>query len=169
MTSAAIPCYWDGEAFVPRHGFVAQCARVFEQGKTYPLSIHEDRSTVSHRHYFAAVSEGWANLPENLAKEFPTPEHLRKHALIKAGYADKTSFICGSRDEAVRLCAWLKPIDPYALVTVNECVITRWTAQSQNTKAMGKRMFQHSKDSVLGIIADMIGVKPEALSRERAA
>lgn len=167
--TATIPCYWDGEAFVPRHGYVAQCARVFEVGRTYPLAVHEGRSSASHRHYFATISEGWSNLPEHLAEQFPTPEHLRKFALIKAGFADKRSVVCDSIGDAMRVAAFIRPMDTYALVTVNEFVVTVWTAQSQNTKAMGKRVFQESKDSVLGIIADMIGVKPEALSRERAA
>ena len=76
---------WDGEAMVPRHPRRAD--QLFVVGETYPLIINEDRSVATHNHEFAWLREAWLNLPETLADLYPSPEHLRKRALIEAGYS----------------------------------------------------------------------------------
>ena len=86
MTTAPILYSWNGEAMIPHRRFQAECDRTFVVGENYRLAIHEDRSTASHNHEFAFVAEAWAQLPEHLAEQFRTPEHLRKRALISAGY-----------------------------------------------------------------------------------
>lgn len=163
---APVLFFWDGDAMVPRDRFRKLCDKNFVVGETYPLIVQEDRSRRSHSHYFAAIQDAWTNLPERIAAEFPTPEHLRKHALIAAGFCDKRSIVCASKAEAVRLAAFVKPMDGYAVVTASEAVVTVYTAQSQSMKAMGKKIFQDSKQAVLDIVSDMVGVKPETLSRE---
>jgi hypothetical protein len=69
----------------------------------------------------------------------------------------------------VRLAAFIRPTDEYAIVDVKESVVTVWTAQSQSMKAMGKEAFGKSKVAVLEFAAGMIGTTPEALVRARAA
>lgn len=164
-----IPCTWDGEAFVPLKRFARQCDREFAAGETYLLANQEQRSAASHAHYFAALNEGWQSLPEHFGDRFPTPEHLRKLCLIKAGYSDSQTFVASSKAEAVRLAAFIRPIDEFSVVTVNGTTVTRFTAKSQSIRAMGKADFQRSKDKVLEIIAGMIGVEPRELSKEAAA
>ena len=159
-----VPCTWDGEAFVPRSRFTKLCDKQFVVGADYPLIVHEERSGQSHKHYFATVADGWRNLPEDLAEDFPTSEHLRKYALIKAGYCDRRSIVCASKAEAQRVAAFIEPMDDFALVTVAEATVTVYTAQSQSQRAMGKKVFQASKVAVLDIIAAMIGTTPEALN-----
>ena len=158
--------FWDGEAMIPRERFRKMCDRVFVVGADYPLAIDEPRSAASHRHFFAQVADLWRNLPEHLTEDFPSSEHLRKYALIKAGYCDKRSIVCASKAEALRIAAFIEPIDEYALVTVTEAVVTVYTAQSQSTRAMGAKVFQQSKDAVFDFIARLVGVDVETAKRE---
>jgi hypothetical protein len=98
-----------------------------------------------------------------------SPEHLRKYALVKAGYHDKRSIVCSSRAEALRLASFIRPMDDFAVIGTNGPVVTVLTAKSQSMKAMGRKEFQASKDAVLNVLAEMIGTTREALERARAA
>lgn len=149
----------------PLPRFVNLCNRQYVVGETYPLIPYEGRSQASHNHYFSCVTEGWRNLPEVLAERFPTVEHLRKYALIKTGYADERSFVCKSRAEAIRLAAFLEPIDNYAIVDAREATVKIYTAQSQAKSAMGARVFGESKTAVLQYISQLIGTDVTSLSQ----
>lgn len=157
---------WDGEAMVPLQRFRLLCDRQFVVGETYTLVPHEDRSQSSHNHFFAAVTEAWKNLPEDIAEHYPTAEHLRKWALCKAGYADERSIVCASKAEAQRVAAFIKPMDTFAIVVVRDATVKVFTPQSQSMRAMGKKVFQESKDAVLGIVTHLIGVKPADLAEQ---
>src|SRR4051794_8892538 len=164
-----IPFRWDGDAMVPvSQHWARRSDASYAIGEVYNLIAHEERSSVSHRHYFAEINEAWRNLPEHLAEAYPTPEALRKFALIKAGYADPHPFVCNSRAEALRLAAYLKPVDTYSVVTVKDAVVTRYTAQSQSQRAMGAKTFQASKQAVLEIVSEMVGVSAEVLRANAA-
>lgn len=152
---------WTGSAMVPIHQKIAD--RQFEKGETYTLVQHEERSSASHRHYHASIAEAHTNLPDEWAQRLPTPEHLRRYALIKAGFADSQTFVASSRAEAQRLAAFIRPVDEFAVVTVEGPTVTRYVAKSQSYRAMGKADFQASKDAVLAIVAAMIGVTTEDL------
>ena len=158
-----LPFRWNGEAMAPLPRFAKDCDKRFVVGEIYRLVEQEDRSIRSHQHYFASVNEAWKNMPDDMIEQFPTPDHLRKYALIKAGYADSRQFVAASKAEARRLAAFIRPCDEYALVAPQETVVTVWTARSQSMRAMGKRDFQASKDAVLNIVAGMIQVTPETL------
>lgn len=157
---------WDGEAFYPRAPKLAD--KYFVIGQEYSLAPHEDRSVASHRHYFASVNEAHGNLPEILAERLPTPEHLRKYALIKAGYRDERSIVCASKAEAQRVKAFVEPIDDFAIVVADGATVTVFTAKSQSLRAMGKKAFAESKDAVLRIISEMIGVDVGTLQQNTA-
>jgi len=158
---------WDGEAMKPRHPGLAD--RHFVVGEIYRLAPVEERSASSHRHYFASINEAWKNLPDELAERFPSPEHLRKYALIRAGYRDERSIVAASKTEALRLAGFIRPMDDFAVVTVSNAVVTVYTARSQSVRAMGKADFQASKDAVLSHIASMIGVDSGDLQRNAEA
>lgn len=169
MNEQPILCTWDGEAFVPANRHWARKAdEVFVVGERYALVEHHERSAVSHRHYFATLKDLWANLPEHLAGEFPNPEVLRKHALIRTGYCDKRSIVCRSAAEAQRMAAFVAPLDAYAIVTADAATVTVWTAQSQSHRAMGAKVFQQSKAAVLDWVADLVGL-PQGDAHRRAA
>lgn len=161
---------YTGRSMVPlnRH-WERECEGRFKAGETYRLDEHHERSAKTHRHFFAAVNEAWANLPEYLCHEFPTPDHLRKYALIKSGYCDKSSMVCASKAEALRLRQFIAPMDDYAVITVRGPVLTRHTAKSQDMRSMGKEQFAASKSAVLDVIADMIGTTAEELAKAHAA
>ena len=166
MNAPPILCTYDGESFVPLKRFAALCDKAFVIGQEYPLVVHESVSTASRGHYFACLAECWRNLPEDIAEDFPTPEHLRKKALIKCGYADERSIVAASKAEALRVAAFIRPMDEFAVVLVSECVVRVFTAQSQKARAMGKKAFQESKDAVLAYAAGLIGVTPAKVSSE---
>jgi hypothetical protein len=156
-------CTYDGESFVPLQPRLAD--KHFTAGESYPLIVHEPRSHASHNHFFAIVADAHMNLPEELAERLPTPEHLRKYALIRAGYRDERSVSCSSKAEALRVAAFIKPMDEFAVVTVVETVVTVYTAKSQSMRAMGSRVFAESKEAVLTVLAGLLGIDPLTLSR----
>lgn len=160
---------WTGDSFeiLPRHQKHAD--RDFIIGEIYQLEQVHERSAKSHAQYFAALKEGWLNLPEAKAEEFPTTQHLRKHCLIKAGFYDKRSIQCSSKAEALRLAAFIRPLDEYSIVTVTGSLVSVYTAQSQSYKAMGKEAFQQSKSAVLDLVSDMIGVETKELRKASTA
>lgn len=139
--------------------------RVYTDQEIYRLGVIEERSANSHSHFFAALNEAWQNLPEALAEQFPTVEHLRKYALIKAGFYDEKSLVCSSKAEAQRLAAFVKPMDGYAVVTVSEAVVRVFTAKSQSKRAMGAKDFQDSKQKVLDLVSAMIGSSSAQLAK----
>lgn len=163
MTPAVMIFEWDGDGMVPLPRFRRLADKHFVVHENYRLEVREDRSAASHNHYFAALHEAWQNLPEHLAEKFPTPEHLRKHALIRAGYRDERTLVAASKAEAQRLAAFVKPMDEYAVVLVDGATVTVYTAQSQSFRAMGKKRFEESKARVLDVIAGLIGTTPDAL------
>jgi hypothetical protein len=165
MALPLIPCVWSGEAFEPRPAFRKIADAEYVIGECYVLEAQEQRSAASHRHYFAAIAEAWGNLPERLADEFPSPEHLRKKALVRAGYRDERTMVASSKAEALRLAAFVRPMDGYAVVSVSGSTVVVLTAKSQSLRAMGKEAFQASKDAVLEIVAGLVDVTPDALLR----
>ena len=150
---------WTGEAMVPASPFWARKADVaYVVGETYKMVEHHDRSANSHRHFFATVHDAWQTLPDELLETYPTSEHLRKKALIRTGHRDERSIVCASKAEALRLGAFIRPMDDYSIVDVREAVVRVWTAKSQSTKAMGAKAFQQSKSDVLDFIDALLGV-----------
>lgn len=160
---------WSGEAMVPRGGFRRVCDELFVIGETYRMEVIEERSAVSHSHFFASINESWKNLPEDLAERFPTAEHLRKYALIKSGYHDERSIVCSTNAEALRFAAFVKPMDEYAVVVVSAATVKVYTAQSQSKRAMDKEKFQASKVAVLELVSSMIGVSSAELQKNSAS
>lgn len=117
----------------------------------------EHRSPESHRHYFAAIKDAWANLREDIAATMPSAEHLRKWALIQAGYCTMTKLAFKTNAEAIAACAFIATLDTYAECGVNGNVAVIRRATSQSVKAMGKKEFQVSKGKVLDEISLLIG------------
>jgi hypothetical protein len=148
-----IECTFTGEAFIPRTPFMLRrAAERFGAGEIVYLNAEEERSMLSHRHYFATLNDLWANLPERFATEpwAQSPEHFRKWLLIRAGYSTAQTYACQSRAEAMRLAAAIRPLAEFNVVAVRDAAVIRFEAQSQSVKAMGKKAFQESKDAVLG-------------------
>lgn len=155
---------WDGEVMTPRAAFVPEANRQFVVGAIYRLGEIEERSDVSHRHEFAWLREAWKNLPEGLAADFPTPEHLRKRALIEAGYYHEQILDVGSNPAALRVAMAFRGRDDFAHVVVRGGVVVIREAKSQSRRQMDKAEFQASKTAIMEIIAAMIEVTPDQLA-----
>jgi hypothetical protein len=158
---------WTGEAFVPVHPRRAD--KFLTVGERYTIVQHFQRSTATHNHEFAWLNEAWMSLPEAMAERFTTSEHLRKWALIRAGYSDSHTITCNSKAEALRVAAFIRPIDEFALVITQGPTVTRYTAKSQSRKAMGAEDFQRSKEAIMEVVAKMIGVETKDLAEAQAA
>lgn len=153
------------EALVPLPRYAGDFSRQFEDGRVYRMERIEPRSPQSHSHFFAVLNEAWQTLPEHLAERFPSPEHLRKYALVKAGFCDVRTHVTGTKAEAQRLAAFMRPMDEFAIVAANEAVVSVYTAQSQAVKAMGRKEFERSKQEVFRVIAEMTGTDPSDYGR----
>lgn len=165
---APIPFVWrEAEGgFFPLSGHRKRASDAYGDGEVVNLAPYEPRSKKSHDHFFAVLSEAWANLPEHLAKHFPTDDSLRHYALCKAGFCDVETFVASSKAEAPRFAAFLQAgARPGVQVTIDGARIIRLTPHSQSQAAMGNARFKESKDAVLEIVADMIGVSQDELSR----
>lgn len=167
---------WDGNHMVPLPRFKRQCDAQFVVNEEYPLMILEARSRKSHNHFFACVHEAWSNLPESesqrvnpktgeIVERFPTAEHLRKWALIKAGFCRHTSFPCGGAESAMNLATFIRSHSEFAVISVSNDVVDVYDAESQSATAMGRERFQESKNAVLEILSEMIRAKPSELQK----
>lgn len=166
MTDYPVLCEWDGEALRP-HGrnWARQADKQWTVGEQYMVEIRHERSSASHRAYFAAINDAFENLPADLAERFKSPEALRKAALIQCGYRDERSIVANSKAEAQRLAAFVQPMDEYAIVSVSGTTVVVLTARSQNMRAMGRQAFEESKNKVLDFLASLIGTTPDQLGR----
>lgn len=160
MSAPPIPSMWDGESFIPLPRFTKLADRHYVVGEVYPLAVQEARSAASHSHFFASLTEAWRNLPEDQAERFPSAEHLRKWALVRAGYSNSTTAVLESAAEARRFISLAKSLDEFCVVTVRDKVATVYTAKSQSMRAMGAKEFQASKSAVLDIAWQLCGVAP---------
>lgn len=153
-----VPLIYQGEGqFTTPHGFAKRCDRELVIGETLNWEQVNERSAASHRHYFATIADAWSNLPEALAADFPSPEHLRKHALIKIGHCDMKRLAFRSNADAIAGCAVMAGMDTYSICEVSAAVVTVYRAKSQSMKAMGKKDFEESKGKVLDVISQIIG------------
>lgn len=153
---------WEGDGFTVHPRYAKLCDAEFVVGEDYTVIVREARSSLSHRHFFASVNETFKNLPETETR-FKSPEHLRKWALVQAGYADERHLVCDSASEAARIAKFMSKGEDYAIITVNGEVVHVFTPKSQSSRHMDKATFQRSKDDVLRILAGLIDVKPSEL------
>ena len=126
-------------------------------GAVHGWQMAEHRSKASHDHFFSVVNTAWKNLPEDMADDFPSPEHLRKWALIKSGFCSETRIACANNSEAMTLATKAKAMDKYSIVAIDGKAVTIWTADSQRRDAMGRQAFQEAKERALHIISNLLG------------
>lgn len=159
---------WDGEAMVPASRYWARTAdQQFVVGERYRLAIENERSEVSHKHEFAWLRTAWQSLPDHMLDQFPSPEHLRKFALIAKGHCTMVQHTCASVAEAERLQAVLQHhVDTYAVIKRRNAVVTVYTAVSQSKRAMGAAQFQISKQDIIDYVAGLLQVDPETLGKQ---
>ncbi len=158
-------CVWRDGVLVPEPRFARWCHEQFGEGEVIQLERHEDRSTESHNHYFASIKTCWDNLPDKEVEErFPTPEALRKWALIRNGYCTESSVVCDSNEQANVIAAFMGKREGEVIV-VRDNVIKKYVAMSQSYRAMDKDEFQKSKTLVLDTLAELIAVTRKRLEQ----
>jgi hypothetical protein len=166
MSAPIVTWTWNGEVLVPLPRFHNLVNEQFVVGQMYRCEVIEEASLRSRRHYFACLHDAWLNLPDDLAMQFASDEHLRKHALCMTGYRNERKFVAATPQEARRIATFIKPRGEYAIISVAENVVVEWTAKSQSVKEMGAPTFQKSKTDVLDFVAHMIGLSAEELSAQ---
>ena len=132
-------------------------------GEHYRLEIFNERSQKYHAKYFATIADAWEHLPEPWSILLPSPENLRKYALIKAGHCDATTFVLKNRPEALAALAAFRLFDGYCLATATKNVVTVWRARSQRKAVQDARQFYETTQKVFTIIGEIIGVDPLTL------
>lgn len=160
---------WTGETMEPLPHIRPACDREFVVGEVYRMEAVEARSELSHRHEFAWLKEAWLSLPEKLAAEYPSPEHLRKRALIEAGYYNEQIVDAGSNAAAIRVASAFRSRDDFIVVIVRGPLVAIREAKSQSRRAMKGPEFQASKTAIMEVVADLLGVAPETLGKVREA
>ncbi len=158
----------DGDFKATSAFFAKRADEAYVIGETYWLAPVEDRSGRSHRHLFAMITETYDNLSDEQLERWPTKLHLRKWATIKAGYYDCASMVAASKAEALRIAAFMRPIDEFSIVDVSGATVTRYRAKSLSGRAMDRKTFQECKDKILNVLAELISVTPEQLSKQSA-
>lgn len=149
---------WNGEAMELLRRFAKDADRAFVIGETYALAEVEERSPASHAHEFAWLKDAWLNLPERIADEYPSPEHLRKRALIQAGYYDEQIVDAGTNAAAIRVASAFRSREQFSLVIVRGAFVVIRSPKSQSRRAMKREEFQASKTAIMDVIGDLIGV-----------
>ena len=169
------PCAftWDAAADVmrlaPRYRRVAH--EQYRDGEEYPLEVREHRSSKSHAFMFASISDAWDHLSDANKEVLKTPEHLRKWALITAGWYEETLVDAGEgeggRKRAMRMAVFARRFDDYAEIKVikheGSWLLRMREAKSQSRASMGKEDFEKSKRDVLDVLAGQIDVTRKQL------
>ena len=169
--SDLIACRASNGALIPTDRFTARADELFVDGAVYWVNVEAERTEKSHRHEFAWLKEAWKQIPERLAAEYPTTEHLRKRALIEGGFYDEQVIDAGSEAAALRVMQAVRsfPGECFSMVFIRGRYVFVRRAKSQSKAAMGAADFQRSKTAILEIVSDLIGVTPQTLQRQREA
>lgn len=169
MTQSIPPHLFTFQDGVLRPRWPSAVSRHYKEGERYLLVPHEERSMRSHRHFFCAVKEGFENLPEEVAENFRSPDHLRQHALIRTGFCETQTIVMDSPEDARKMAAVLRGLQEYSIVKVDGCVVNRFTPKSQSYRTMNKEEFARSKTAVLDYIAGLVGVSKDDLEKNAGA
>lgn len=153
-------------AMVPLARYDNLAKRQFSENEEYPLAPIEARSRASHSHFFAAIKEGFDNLPENIAARWPTAEHLRKWLLIEAGWFHESEIDCSSEKTAKQTAVLMRSFDGYARISIHGAKVIVRRAKSQSASAMGKQEFEDSKRDVLDALEHMTQVAKGELMKQ---
>lgn len=176
MSERPVACIFrqDTKTFevLPRHHNLV--CELYTDGETYMMEEREERSSASHAQYFAAVGEAFRNLSDAQRRELNSVKHLRKWALIKAGYYNETLMACETKEQALAWALWWRNRNDYAEIAAvrleSEDGAMHWyfrmrEAKSQSKHAMNKAEFEQSKRDVLDILAGEIEVRRRDLEQ----
>ena len=166
-------------AMVPLRRYANLAGKQYHAEEEYPLLPLEPRSRASHSQFFAALNDGFNNLPENLKPVaerlgiktippdgFVDSEHYRKWSLCETGHCDVLEFDFNSAKDANAVARLYRRKDTYCQILVRGAHVTIKEAKSQAAAAMGKEAFEASKRAVLDLLESMIGVARGELKKQ---
>ena len=160
MATETVVFMWDGaaRAMLPLPSHEEQYQE-FVHGRTYWFERCEyaKRSQREHNRFFARLHELHQNLREEYVDRFPTETHLRKWCLIKAAWRKEQIYVYSSHTDAVLASTMVGAANEYAVVLVEDNIVTVYTAVSQSELRMkDRRDFHASQDAVLAIAEQMV-------------
>lgn len=157
---------WTPEGtFVPLPRFQKLCDQYFAVHEEIALVRHHERNMNQHRGYFAALSDAFDNLMEDVAGRFPSAEHLREWALCQTEFCTITEEVYSTKKDATQAAKALRKLAPYAVISVHDSAMVTKHAMSQSVRAMGKETFEASCKAVLEVVAGMARTTPRELKK----
>jgi len=141
-------------AMVPLPRFVQLATRQYEVGEQYAMGPVENIPGRSRAPLFIAVKEAWNNLPED-DKRFPSDEHLRKRALVAAGWAHHTQHVLDTVADAIKVVEGFRKLDAYAVIKRSENVVDVWIAKSIGAGAITAEDWKVVKQRALDFVAEV--------------
>jgi hypothetical protein len=165
MTFLPLLFRWEGDCMRPIGRYAKEADANFVIGSNYRLGPVDERSDASNDHQFAWINEAWRQLPEDIADQYPSPTHLRKRALIEAGFYNEMAIDAGSNAAAIRVAAGFRSHDEFVIAVIRGPIVLVRAAKSQKRRLMKAADFQKSKTAIMEIIAGMIGVSPDDLEK----
>lgn len=170
-----LPFIWSGGAMHPAAQFRQLAQRQFKEGERYVLEPHDEVSHKDRAQYFATIRDAHSNVRAEALERYPSPEHLRKWALIEAGWYEQKVQVCPDRAFAVQVAMLIRNADEYLKVVIDKVddtsgqymiVIRKARSQKVQPGAMTREEWRQSRQDVLDILSGVIGVSRKALERE---
>jgi hypothetical protein len=147
---------WKAGAWHPMPYARKQAEHDFGEGEIARLERCEERSSPSHRQFFAYVNEVYENLPEAYEGRWPTADDMRRWLLTWSKFCTRQEFACASHAEAER---WFRNLaGKYHRIELEGNTVIGYTAHSQDYATMGRRTFQESRDAVEAACARILGI-----------
>lgn len=156
---------WDPDRGVMIPLRVAAAARTFREGVYWLVEAKlQEASDASRRQMFAVLNRAWQSLPEDLKETYPTMDALRKRALIQANFYDETIIEVGDAATAGRMVTSLRRQNDMSHVRIEGGHVFQRTAKS--IKDMDKETFEAAKQAIFEIVAELIGVTVDELTKQ---
>lgn len=149
-------------AMIPQPRFLPLCKRQYADGEEYALGPVENVPHGSRGGFFVQVRETWNSLPED-DERYPTQEHLRKRALVAAGWASHAQYVMETPKDARQMAQALRRADEYAVIKMGGNVVEVWTAKSIAGGQITAEEWKDVKPRALAFLARLTGTTTKAL------
>lgn len=156
---------WTGSAYEPATAFWQRV--ISEQTpigavEWQEFSPDDEVSDAERAAFFAQVGEAWKNLPDDLAARYPSPDHIRKRALVTTGHCDITDHVCESEHE-IGMIQRFAARNEYAVLVRKDMVIRELVPKSMKKGGMTKKEFREAAEDVRRVLSELLGVDIETL------
>lgn len=160
---------WTDEGVMkPLPRFKTLCDRQYAVGEEYALGPIDNIPSKSRAGFFVDLHNAWSTMQEG-DNRFPSETHLRKRALIAAGWATHTQTVLDTPKDAQKSKIMLNRVEEYALVTIGGCVVDVWIAKSIANGQITAEQWRVVKPKALAWIAEQANTTVEDLQNFRKA